>query len=247
MLTSSKSKQWQSERRRSPEAFTLVELLVVVAIIAVLIALLLPALSRARAAAIDVACKSNLRQIGVMMHAYASENKSCLPGIVFNRSGDAVDLADPSRPANWKQRLQPSITQNPKIYECPADTGRVVAPFQLTPAKYYAMNMYLVRIPDPEPWTTGSSHDNYWKNKRLTSVRSPSEAALVLEARASAQRANKYAVVPGSFSLDQLADLTRHYGRQSNVLMVDGHVEARLPAEIDLPIGRWSVFWEGRR
>jgi prepilin-type processing-associated H-X9-DG protein/prepilin-type N-terminal cleavage/methylation domain-containing protein len=229
----------------SRAAFTLVELLVVIGIIAILIAMLLPALMRARAAAIDVACKSNLRQIGIMMYAYASDNNACLPGIVFNRSGDPIDYANPTHPANWKQRLDPSITDSPEIYECPAETGCVEPPFQKTPAKYYAMNMYLVRIPDPEPWTTGSSHDNYWKNKRLTSVHSSSEAALVLEARASEQRASRYAVVPGTFGLGRLADLTRHFGR-SNVLMVDGHVESRLPAEIDLPTNQWKVFWEGR-
>src|SRR2546429_208488 len=60
-------------------AFTLVELLVVIGIIAVLISVLLPALGRAREHANSAACLSNLRQIGMAAFMYAQQNKGQLP------------------------------------------------------------------------------------------------------------------------------------------------------------------------
>ncbi len=59
--------------------FTLIELLVVISIIALLVAVLLPALSAAREAARAMQCASNLRQVGIALHAYAAENQDYLP------------------------------------------------------------------------------------------------------------------------------------------------------------------------
>lgn len=65
-------------------AFTLVELLVVIAIIGILAALLLPVLSHAKERAQRVQCLNSMRQIGIAMHLYATDNKDLLPDCTTN-------------------------------------------------------------------------------------------------------------------------------------------------------------------
>jgi len=92
-------------------AFTLVELLVVIGIIAVLIGILLPALSRARQNANSVKCMANLRQIGLAVHMYAGLNKGMLPfGFVFK--GEAVEGgAYTGENAEWTELLISVLTK----------------------------------------------------------------------------------------------------------------------------------------
>src|SRR5438045_2301354 len=92
----------QRSSRRSRTGFTLVELLVVIGIIAVLISVLLPALSKARGRAQTVACASNLRQITTSALLYAAENKGSLPwGFVFNQQ---AANGRPSNPGSLDSR-----------------------------------------------------------------------------------------------------------------------------------------------
>jgi len=76
--------------------FTLIELLVVISLITVLIAILLPALQRARASARSMACLSNQRQIGTTLHIYAVDHRDYFPAGYLSVDGSL-----------WFQRLAP--------------------------------------------------------------------------------------------------------------------------------------------
>ncbi|MDW8309263.1 MAG: prepilin-type N-terminal cleavage/methylation domain-containing protein [Verrucomicrobiales bacterium] len=105
--------------RLGKHAFTLIELLVVIAIIAILAAMLLPALSQAKARAHQAVCQSNLKQIGVALELFASDNEGWWPY--------ASDPTQPD-PNLWTKQLQPYLRlrgnqesgqENP-VFICPA-------------------------------------------------------------------------------------------------------------------------------
>lgn len=93
-------------RARPSRAFTLVELLVVITIIAILAALLLPTLNRAKLAGLAAVCKSNLHQIGIGCGLYTSQHQRYPPWQSFG--------------GNWDYFLLPFTGGNPNLFLCPA-------------------------------------------------------------------------------------------------------------------------------
>lgn len=96
--------------RRGRSAFTLVELLTVIAIIAILSTILIPAVSRGRERGRRAYCMNNLNQLGKALVGYADANKDRLPGTTTDSMGSLWDLA-----------LLPFLGEATNIFACPSD------------------------------------------------------------------------------------------------------------------------------
>jgi len=145
---------------RSP-GFTLIELLVVIAIIAILAALLLPALSKSKAKAQGIQCMSNHRQLCLAWRMYAEDNRDRLPFASDDgRRNQAIIAAtwvtglmdfNPANASNWdpqvdimKSPLWPYCGKNLGIWKCPSDRSFVtVAGVNKPRVRSMSMNFYL--------------------------------------------------------------------------------------------------------
>jgi len=115
-------------------AFTFVELLIVVAVIAVLTALLLPALIQSKEAGRSTGCLGNLHQIGLSLQIYVQDNQNMLP-VMYDRSTNSLFT---NRPA-MNVVLAPSVGGSSNIFRCPSDKQHL---FELTGSSY-AWNVLL--------------------------------------------------------------------------------------------------------
>ena len=255
---------------RKRGAFTLVELLVVVGIIAVLVALLMPALAAARRQVNRVHCAANLRSIGQAMTLY-TQLYGYYPGdYLYPASGDAV--------AVWPVRLRPLLGDQRAVFYCPSQDPRCQwtddAPGRVLRAtddhaRYgyeagerlllwdmyfsYAYNAWGTGKWGYPPTglgdVTGSIPSDMIgpvaPERRASEVRMPSEMIAITDS--AADGLFDHQVVPANSSPPDAGAGWVH-GGAANVLFCDGHVESRLPLDIvfspwDENVDRTSMLW----
>ena len=184
-------------------AFSIVELLVVIGMLAVAASIMLPSLSRARDSANHVQCLSNLRQLAMATVMYANDNNSLMPAgaeaaahkrwdwIYWDAAATDPALRDAGRSAlarTWGARLSPGrFSVSPQVLRCPADRmDQHPAPAAPGGARYeysYAINAYL--CDNDRAYQIGlgfpESQRDRWANFRISLIRRPGHKVLFID------------------------------------------------------------------
>ncbi|AHF91305.1 N-terminal cleavage protein [Opitutaceae bacterium TAV5] len=195
-----------------PRAFTLIELLTVIAIIGILAAIIIPTVGRVRQSARAAQCVSHLRQLGTAFNLFADESKGMFP----MRYHDGTTQTNPNYEKTWMMQLAPYIgiadgrigvtldeTKNVGVLVCPAWRWPDLNPPATERNQSYAYNTQ-IRQPG----------DNTALAYQRSAIATPSKNFLVIEVDRNGETGGSADVV------------RRHPGDRANYLFVDGHIES---------------------
>ncbi len=228
-----------NSRRAARHAFTLIELLVVIAIIAILAAMLLPALSRAKLKAQSVGCMNNLRQMMLGWRLYADDHRDLLLASL-NVGGSRVlwcsgNLTYTSAQGNWdpqvdiaKSPIMPYLgKQNFAIWKCPAD--RTTVPNATGQKVPRVRSNSMSQVFDNGGWLPGSQFQTYDK---LSVIRNPAKTWVLLDEHPDSINDAAFAVkmalpsIPSTMGDIRIIDYPASFhGGACGLSFADGHSE----------------------
>ena len=224
-------------------AFTLIELLVVIAIIAILAALLLPALSKAKAKGQAVVCTGNLKQLQICWQLYTEDNADNLPGNTALNPGDIGNreawTADSvswlqgnawtdTTPNNLQRGVLYRYNQSLGIYRCPGDRSTVRDQGIISRNRSVSMSMYM----NFRPERNNPGYELCWHRLGQIQRPGPSGAAVFIEENEKSIQQSAFGInAPDSLTLFNSSlwtwvsfPATRH-NNAGALTFADGHVE----------------------